>query len=139
MDPQQELFTALRVRLESLGCGVYDGALPPEQTPYPFVYLADSHLTDARSKSAVFGTVVQTVHIWHNRPDRRGTLSALLSAAERICRGVEHTASFAWDLRHVDQRILTYSRTHQNYNAHTTTQTPLMHGVLELEYRFCGR
>lgn len=46
MDPQQELFTTLKLELEKLGYGVYDGFLPPEDTPYPFIYLADSHLID---------------------------------------------------------------------------------------------
>ena len=42
MDPQQELFTALLIAAREQGYDVYDGALPPEDTPYPFVYLADS-------------------------------------------------------------------------------------------------
>jgi len=129
LDPQQELFTALRLRLEALGCRVYDGALPPERTLYPFIYLADSSMLDDPNKSAIFGTVFQTVHIWHNRPDRRGKLSDLLSKVKAICRQLDYTASYAWDLRQVDQRILT----------DTTTKTPLLHGVLELEFKFCGR
>lgn len=46
MDPQQELFTALLLKLkekyEDTGIGVYDTFLPPDGTPYPFIYLADS-------------------------------------------------------------------------------------------------
>ena len=45
MDPQQELFSAvlmaLKEKYEDTGVGVYDTDLPPEDTPYPFVYLAD--------------------------------------------------------------------------------------------------
>ena len=46
MDPQQEIFTRLLVDLKALGYDVYDGALPPEDTAYPFIYLADSQLID---------------------------------------------------------------------------------------------
>ena len=61
MDPQQELFTALLLQLKEAFPGkVYDGFLPPEDTPYPFVYLADSQLIDTEMKNAVTGTVYQT-------------------------------------------------------------------------------
>ena len=45
MDPQQELFTELLLKLKELGYDVYDTFLPPEDTPYPFIYLADSQQT----------------------------------------------------------------------------------------------
>ena len=54
MDPQQELFTALLLRLKDLGYDVYDTFLPAEGTPYPFIYLADSRQTDTRTKNAVW-------------------------------------------------------------------------------------
>ena len=38
MDPQQELFTALLIAAREQGYDVYDGALPPEDTPYPVSY-----------------------------------------------------------------------------------------------------
>ena len=43
MDPQQELFSALLLELKKqYPDSVYDTFLPPEGTPYPFIYLADS-------------------------------------------------------------------------------------------------
>ena len=51
MDPQQELFAALLLALRKQGYDVYDGALPPEDTPYPFLYLGDSRQTDEPSPS----------------------------------------------------------------------------------------
>ena len=45
MDPQQELFSAvlmaLKEKYKDTGVGVYDTILPPKDTPYPFIYLAD--------------------------------------------------------------------------------------------------
>ena len=61
MDPQQELFTELLLRLKEKGYDVYDTFLPPEGTPYPFIYLADSQQTDDSNKTAIFGNVYQTI------------------------------------------------------------------------------
>ena len=59
MDPQQELFTVLLLKLkekyQDTGIGVYDTFLPPDKTPYPFVYLADSTQDDQANKTTVFG------------------------------------------------------------------------------------
>ena len=126
MDPQQELFAELLQKIKEWGYDVYDGALPPEDTPYPFVYLADSQQIDDANKTAVFGSVYQTIHVWHNNPKQRGTVSAILLAVKDVCRKIDHTKNFAWYVRNVDQRILT----------DTTTKQPLMHGVLDVEFRF---
>lgn len=126
MDPQQELFTALLLQLQELGYDVYDTFLPPEGTPYPFVYLADNHLVDDANKTAVFGNVFQTIHIWHNNPRQRGTVSRMLLEIKNLCRKLTHTENFAWQLRNVDQQIL----------PDNTTNTPLLHGLLEVEFKF---
>lgn len=50
MDPQQELFTKLLTEIKALGYDVYDGFLPPDGTPYPFVYFADNQQIDEAIK-----------------------------------------------------------------------------------------
>ena len=59
MDPQQELISYLLVALKEKypDIGIYDSFLPPEGTPYPFIYLADSHQTADRNKTVAFGNV----------------------------------------------------------------------------------
>ena len=126
MDPQQELFTALLVALRRAGYDPYDGALPPEGTQYPFIYIGDSQLIDSIHKNAVTGNVTQTIHVYSNAPHKRGTLSAIMLAIKDTCRHIEHTANFAWDLIGVNQQIL----------PDNTTDEPLLHGVLDIEYRF---
>lgn len=126
IDPQQELFTKIKIEIEALGYDVYDGMLPPEDTPYPFVYLGDCRQDDDTNKSAVFGNVYQTIHVWSNNPSNRGTVSSMLLAIKKVCRKIEHTDKFAWLLRNVNQRII----------IDTTTKTPLLHGVIEVEYKF---
>ncbi|KMZ52338.1 DUF3168 domain-containing protein [Dorea sp. D27] len=126
MDPQQELFTELLIRIKAEGYDVYDGFLPPEGTPYPFVYLADSQQTDVANKSAVFGNVYQTIHVWSNTPKNRGTVSEMLLGIKNICRRMRDTDNFTWLLKNVSQRIL----------PDNTTKEPLLHGILEVEFKF---
>ena len=120
MDAQQELFTALKLGIEAKGYAVYIGFLPPEDTPYPFVYLGDFQQTDREHKNATTGTVFPTIHVWHNDPGQRGTVSRMLLDIKAVCRGLRYTDSFAWLVRNVNTQIF----------ADTTTKTPLMHGVV---------
>ena len=126
MDPQQELFTALLLKLKELEYDVYDTFLPPEGTPYPFIYLADSRQTDQKTKSAVIGSVYQTIHVWHNNPKQRGTVSKILLDIKKICYRLENTAGSTWMIANVNQRIF----------PDNTTKTPLLHGLLEVEFKF---
>ena len=126
MDPKQELFTELLLRLKEKGYDVYDTFLPPEGTPYPFIYLADSQQTDDSNKTAIFGNVYQTINVWHNNPRQRGTVSGILLDIKEICYRLEHTANFAWMVQNMNQRIL----------PDNTTKTPLLHGLLEVEFKF---
>lgn len=126
MDPQQELFTRLKLDLEAKGYRVYDGALPPKDTPYPFVYLADSQLIDEENKTAVFGSVNQRIHVWHSDFKQRGTVSQMLLDIKTVCRQINKTNNFAWSVRGINQQIL----------ADSTTNRPLLHGVLDVELIF---
>lgn len=126
MDPQQELFTGLLLKLKDLGYDVYDTFLPPEGTPYPFIFIADSQQTDTQTKSAVMGNVYQTIHVWHNNPRQRGTVSQMLLDIKKVCYKLEHTENFAWMVRNINQRVL----------PDNTTKTPLLHGLLEVEFKF---
>lgn len=130
MDPQQELFTALLVELRKLGYDVYDGALPPKDTPYPFVYLADSQMIDDLGiKNAVLADVTQTIHVWHNNVRQRGTVSKMLLDIKRVAFKITDTKSYRWMLTTSSQRILNDD----------TTDTPLLHGVIDFNYKMTGQ
>ena len=62
-DPQQELFTAVKDTLKAKGYSIYDGFLPPADTPYPFIYLGDCRQNDEANKSAVFGRVYLRIEV----------------------------------------------------------------------------
>ena len=126
IDPQQELFSKLLTEIKSLGYDVYDGYLPPDGTPYPFVYLGDFRQSDKANKTAVFGTVYGTIHVWSNTPKNRGTVSKMMLEIKKMCRKIEHTENFSWYVRNIEQRII----------PDTTTKQPLLHGVIEPEFGF---
>ena len=126
IDPQQELFSALKVNTEALKYDVYDGCLPPEDTPYPFVYLGDNQQSDSDTKTAVIGRVHQVIHIWHNNTKQRGTVSGMLANVKGVCRSIQRTAHFKWEARNVTSRII----------PDNTTKTPLLHGVIEADFYF---
>lgn len=128
--PQQELFSRLLVDMktyfEEQGYGVYDGNLPPENTPYPFVYMGDFRQSDMDTKSQTIGSVFPTIHVWHNDPMQRGTVSAMLLAICSICRRVKNTDNFSWLMCDVTQNI----------NHDDTTKQLLLHGTFEAEFKF---
>lgn len=126
MDAQQELFTALKMGIEAKGYTVYDGVLPPENTPYPLVYMGDFRQADREHKAAVTGIVYPTIHLWHNNVRQRGTVSRMLLDIKTVCRSIARTSNFAWVIRNVNSQII----------PDNTTKTPLLHGIVELEGLF---
>ena len=126
VDAQQELFTELFLKLKEQGFDVYDGALPPDGTPYPFVYLGDCRQSDRQTKSQIMGSVYINIHVWGNNPRKRGEISRMLLAIKQTCRSIGHTSNFAWMVGDLTQRII----------PDNTTKTPLLHGIIEAEFRF---
>lgn len=126
MDAQQELFTRLLTDLRSKGYDVYDGFLPSEDTPYPFIYLSDSRQTDRMTKTDLTGIVYQTIDVWGNSPKNRGTISNILQDIKRVCFGIDRTSNHVWHVSGVSQSIL-----HDN-----TTNIPLIHGILQVDFSF---
>lgn len=126
MDAQQELFTHLKLNIEKLGYKVYDGALPPANTPYPFVYLGEFRQTDRETKTHPYGNVYPTIHVWHNNLFKRGELSDMVLEIKRVCRQLTRTPTYAWSVRNVTSRIIN----------DTTTKEQLMHGIIDGEWFF---
>lgn len=126
LDPQQELFITLKKEIEKLGYSVYDGELPPEGTPYPFVYLDGFRQSDEMLKNATMGYVYPVIHVWVNSPRKRGTVSQMLFAIKSICYRIDETKDYKWLLTSIDQDIM----------PDNTTKKPLLHGVLEPTYKF---
>ena len=130
MDPQQEMFSilliALKEKYKDTGTGVYDTFLPPEGTPYPFVYMDECTENDQLTKRGTIGEVNQTIKVWHNSPKQRGKVSEILSDIKQICASIEHTEHYAWIMQRPTQRII----------QDTTTKQPLLMGILEVGFKY---
>lgn len=124
MDAQQRIFTELLIRLRAAGYDVYDGYLPPDGVPYPFVYLGDAQTIDRRYKGERGGTVTQTIHIFHDDVDERGTLSALILGVKQVLWAIEGASG--WRLSDLSTQVL----------PDDTTNKPLMHAVINAGFTF---
>jgi len=83
--PQQAIFSALYKEISEI-YPCYKDNLPPEGTKYPFVYLGGTTLTPSFStKYHPLGTVSCNVDVWHDNPQKRGTVSEMLYQIEKIC------------------------------------------------------
>lgn len=126
MDAQQSLFTGLKLKIEALGLSVYDGGMPSEDAPYPFVYLADNTMRDTMVKGYGIGTVSQNIHVWQNDAKKRGTLSRIAAEVMDVCREFEDYGGTGYTLRSLSQKII----------ADNSTAEPLMHAIIEAEYYY---
>lgn len=125
--PQQEIFTLCRQKaVEVIGeSNTYD-YIPPEGTNYPFIFIGEAFSQDEDNKSAVFGKVQQTIHIYHNDYKKRGTTAKLISELKYKLREVTKTPHFFISISNITDQIL----------PDKTTKTPLLHGIIEVEFKF---
>lgn len=128
MNAQQEFFMAVKAKLESLGYDVYDNMLPPEGTPYPFIYLAETTEMQFNAKMQHAGYIRLVVQVW-GRATQRGTISDIGDKVREAVRSLTETDNYGYNLQEYEQRIL-------NDN---TTKTPLMQCYNSLRVFFSRR
>ena len=85
-------------------------------------------IDDYGYKQHILGEAEFTIHVWHNDVEQRGTLSSMLYDIKSKLRSITSTNTYKWQIRNITQRIL----------PDETTDTPLMHGVLEINYKLTG-
>lgn len=124
-DPQQELFTALKLGIEAKGYAVYDDGLPGEDAKYPFVYLGETRQADIGTKTAIMGNVFQHIQIWHTKKNR-GTLSQITLDVKNVCRALAKTSNFVWKVTGVSGTI----------RSDKTTAIPLLFSDLNVKFYF---
>lgn len=129
MIAQQEYFMALKERLIERGYTVYDNQLPPEGTPYPFIYLAGSWQNPQDIKYGDLGLLTQIVQVW-GKATQRGTISRISADVLDAARVVttEHY-SYKVRLNDTEQQILDDN----------STGKPLMQGYTSLRVSYSRR
>ena len=125
ISPQQEIFTKVRGICSSLGYTVYD-YLPTDGVAYPFVFIGEQSDQDEANKTAVFGYVQQTIHVYHNDYKKRGTTTTIIDNIKREIRKINRTDNFDWSVEGITGQVL----------SDNTTVNPLLHGVIDVEFYF---
>lgn len=69
-----------------------------------------------------------TIHVWIADFEKRGTHSEMLRTVKEIARSITRTTNYSWNVTSIYQRQL----------EDNTTKTPLLHGVLEINYKLLG-
>lgn len=126
-DPQQAIFAKIRAVLSDMNIPIYDGVLPPDKTPYPFIFLGRTSQTDEFTKTHIHGTIMQQIDVWSNKL-KRGDLSEILLKIKRKCRFLE-SEDFVFLNISVNQEIM-------NEKEKDNTNEYILHGVLDLGFRF---
>lgn len=123
--PQQEIFTLCRQKAtEVIGKDdVYD--YPPGEVDYPFFYIGEAFSQDKANKSVVNATVQQTIHLYHNDYKKRGTSEKLILELKHKLRKVVKTPHFFVTISNMSSQII----------PDNSTSTPLLHGILEVEFK----
>lgn len=129
MIAQQEYFMALKQALIDAGYSVYDNQLPPNNTPYPFVYLAGSWQNPQDIKAGDIGMLTQIVQVW-GTANQRGTLSRIASNILAIAKTVQGD-NYAYKVR--------LNETEQQILDDNTTSTPLMQAYTSLRVSYSRR
>ena len=122
---QQSIFSELLVKLRKLyPDNVYDGALPPKGTAYPFVYLGETTQDSREVKKHQKGSpadISQTIHVWHNNTRQRGRVSGIVDTIEDVCYSLASAECVGYG-----SRIL----------PDDTTAEPLLHAVITVDFIF---
>lgn len=124
--PQQQAYTAIMgIAKEVIGAeNVYD-YLPTAGTRYPFIFIAEQFSNDVLNKSLATVEITQVIHLYSNNIDQRGTATEILNNLIIKIREMRKTKSFYVDILDI--------RTAMNYD--NTTNTPLIHGTLDVKLR----
>ena len=122
--PQQQIFDAIFLVSHQLGYATYN-YLPANDVSYPFVYVGEQYDTDLRTKTSVYGNVVQTIHIYHTYRNRR-ELTTMMNNIKTEIRKLKRTDNFYLILKGINSQTL----------PDNSTSVGLLHGIIEVEIQF---
>lgn len=125
-EPDQELYDEVFKICQGLGYNVFT-YLPPDKTPYPFVYIGESQELPSATKSILVGTIQLSIHIY-GLHSKRKQISDMKGTIMQQLRKFRQSRNFNW-------KILN-NNTQPQMLQDTTTNTALWHCVIPLEMQF---
>lgn len=124
--PDQELYDEVYKICQFLRYNVFT-YLPPDKTPYPFVYIGESQELPQATKSVLVGTIQLNIHIYGLHTKRK-QVSDMKGAILWELRKLRQSKNFNWKISN--------NQTQPQMLQDTTTNTALWHCVIPLEMRF---
>jgi len=126
LSPTHELFNEVRKLSYQLGYDTYDH-IPDGNVAYPFVHVGEQfEQLNTSNKDRLFGQTQITVHVWHNDWRKRKELTDMMSAIERELWNMRSTAHLSVRIASTNKQVLT----------DTSTDSTLLHGVLEVDISY---
>lgn len=122
--PEQDLFDTMFSLSLSKGYRTFD-YLPAAEESYPFVYIGNQFETGRYTKAHAFGNIVQRIIIYHTHRNRRD-MTTMLDELRKGMMGV----------REGRDNYLTFKRANSQVLIDRSTGTPLLQGIIEVEYRY---
>lgn len=124
ISPQQSVFMLCKnTALDIFDGKVYD-YLPGKETDYPFIFIGEQFSNDIVNKSVIFAKITQRVHLFHNDFREKRKINDIFFEYMQTIREREKAFDRDFLVHEMTYRMLTDN----------TTDTPLMHGVLEITF-----
>lgn len=115
---------AVKKIVSGLGYATYD-YLPLDDVHYPFIFVGEDSSTDIPNKTAIHGSYNLTLHIYNDQK-KRGTTSTMMLNIKQALRELKHTQGFYVSVNNINDQII----------QDTTTNVPLSHGIIDVEFYF---
>jgi len=124
MSPEQALFT--KVKLIAMETDIDTYEYLPNNVDYPFIFIGEQFGDGIRdNKDTRFITVSQSVHIYHDNHRQRGTISSIIYDLQKEIFKIKRVGGRKVEIVDDNLQIL----------PDNTTNTPLLHGVLDITFR----
>lgn len=127
MSNSQAVFTqTLLVARDLFGNKVYDSILPPQGTPYPFVYVAQQDSVQVGVKGAEIMLVNQSIRFYHDNVRERGKLDSMMNDLKMALKNEYKLNGIQIQFISSDQAIVPED---------VPQGTKLLHGILTVHFR----
>lgn len=103
----------------------------PGEVGYPFAFLGNQfNVDDLGVKDRIFGTSLQTIHIYHNDWRRRVTTTSMMNAILERLRKIRKTPNFYVSIVSTNMNVISGPVDGREMSEQ------LLHVVLEVEFKF---